>query len=506
MSEEKVRTSEQLEESFNMNQAYMNRLFCTTKERVGYIAYSALHELSLGKYDVGADIWLYKIFGVQPKSLAKATATLTVYDIINDPVSAAIIDNMRTRWGKFKPFQYLAMLPSILSGLYTVFLPLIAAYFNMNAGQKLISYMVLMYFNETVGAFFGGGGYIDNVFTPNPNERTSLLVSANFVHDLINKLPSQILGFLYDLINNGKLKVSFTKVFISFKLVVWIIATVPTIFWYIVSRERVPQSEKPPHPVKGILSVFRNRPLLIYTLTGLIGGIDIGSGEDLYYNDVLNFNMLPTVAGIPGMPISYASYAFAPKFRQRFSTRTLWYFSNGSIFISEAMFFLTGLIGGEKNGFYQKKLPMSIAFALGNCLEMVFYATKGIVGKEINYEVLDYCEWQNGFRVEATINLINGYFTKIKDAILRIINASLLQDWAQYEIGETAVQTQQTKWRLFLIALGPHLIFDFLALIPMIFYNIDGETRERMYMDLEKSRAKRALMEKLERDAEEQQA
>ena len=120
--------------------------------------------------------------------------------------------------------------------------------------------------------------------------------------------------------------------------------------------------------------------------------------------------------------------------------------------------------------------------------------------------MLDYCEWQNGFRVEATINLINGYFTKIKDAILRIINASLLQDWAQYEIGETAVQTQQTKWRLFLIALGPHLIFDFLALIPMIFYNIDSKTRERMYMDLEKSRAKRALMEKLERDAEEQQA
>ena len=262
----------------------------------------------------------------------------------------------------------------------------------------------------------------------------------------------------------------------------------------------MPQSEKPPHPVKGILSVFRNRPLLIYTLTGLIGGIDIGSGEDLYYNDVLKFNLLPTVAGIPGMPVSYASYALAPKFRERFSTKMLWYFSSGSIFISEALFFLTGLIGGEKNGFYQKKLPMSIAFGAGNMLEMVFYATKGIVGKEIDYEVLDYCEWKNGFRVEATIKLINGYFTKAKDAILRIVNANLLQDWAKYEIGETAVQTQQTKWRLFLIAFGPHLIFDFLALLPMLFYNIDKDTRERMYIDLERARAKRALMEKLETD------
>ncbi|MBR2730508.1 MAG: MFS transporter, partial [Clostridia bacterium] len=195
--------------------------------------------------------------------------------------------------------------------------------------------------------------------------------------------------------------------------------------------------------------------------------------------------------------------AFAPKFRERFSTKMLWYFSNGSIFVSEALFFFTGLIGGEKNGFYQKKLPMSIAFGMGNLLEMVFYATKGIVGQEINYEVLDYCEWKNGFRVEATINLINGYFVKIKDAILRIVNAHLLQDWAKYEIGETAIQTQETKWRLFLIAFGPHLIFDFLALLPMLFYNIDKETRERMYMDLEQMRARRAALEKELQDQKE---
>lgn len=499
MADEIKRDGEQLQ----MDQAYMDRLFCTTKERIAYVGYKAFGTLSLGKYDVGADIWLYKIFGLEPKKLADATAVLAVYDMINDPLTAAIIDNMRTRWGKFKPFQYLAMLPSILSGIYTCFLPLIAAYFGMTTGQKLIAYMVLQYFNETIGAFFGGGGYIENVFTPNPNERTSLLVGANFVRDLIAKLPSQILGLIYDLIGNGKLKVSMTKVFITFKTVTWIIAIVPTIFWYLVSKERVPQSEKPPHPVKGILSVFKNRPLLIYTLSGLIGGIDVGSGEDLYYNDVLKFNMLPTVAGIPGMPVSYASYALAPKFRERFSTKMLWYFSNGSIFISEALFFFTGLIGGEKKGFYQKKLPMSIAFGMGNLLEMVFYATKGIVGQEINYEVLDYCEWKNGFRVEATINLINGYFTKIKDAILRIVNAHLLQDWAKYEIGETAIQTQETKWRLFLIAFGPHLIFDFLALLPMLFYNLDKETRERMYMDLEQLRARRAAMEKELQDQKE---
>ena len=502
MSDDKnLRESDELQ---NINQAYMNRLFCTTKERVGYILKTAFGDISLGKYDVGSDIWLYKIFGVEPVPFAKAKIGLTVYDLVNDPITAAIIDNMRTRWGKFKPFQYLAMLPQVLTGIYTCFLPVIATFFGMNAGQRLIAYMVLNYLNETIAAFFGGGGYIDNVFTPNPNERTSLLVSGRFVGDLINKLPSEILGVLYDLIENGKIHISMTKTFISFKTFVWVISISTTLIWYFVSKERVPQSEKPPHPVKGILSVFRNRPLLIYTLSELIDGINIGSGEDLYYNDVLHFNTLTIVGGIAGSPVSYASYAMVPKFRQRLSTKALWYFSRGSTLFRETLFLLVGCIGGKNSGLYLRKLPMTLAFSVGNVTEMVFYATRNIIGNEINYEVLDYCEWKNGYRVEATINLMKGYFMKVKDALLNLVNAHLLQNWASYEIGETAVQTPETKWRLFLIAFGPHLIFDFLSLIPMAFYNIDQDTRERMYIDLEKTRAKRAALELLKKQEEEQ--
>lgn len=504
MSENPIRTSTEIEADGapRLNQAYMNRIFCSTKERIAYIGYSAFNGMGLGKYDVGSEIWLYKIFGIDPEGYAKARIGLAAYDMINDPLTAAIIDNMRTRWGKFKPFQFLSLLPSVFSGIITCFLPLIASFFDMGMGEKLILYMAINYFNETIGAFFGGGGYINNVFTPNPNERTSLLVSANFVGDLFKKLPSQIIGVLYDMIANGQLNASMTKTFVAFKTTIWVMVMIPTVFWYIVSKERVPQSEKPPHPVKGILSVFKNRPLLIYTLSGLIDGINIGSGEDLYYNDVLKFNMLPTIAGIPGSPVSYASYAMAPKFRAKLSTKTLWFLTRGSVVFSEGLFFLVGLIGGRDNGLYLNKWAMTATFAVGNIVEMIFYATKGIIGNEINYEVLDYCEWKNGFRVEATINLLTGYFTKVKDAILNVVNAKLLSSYANYQIGEDAVQTAETKWRLFLIAFGPHLIFDLLSLLPMILYNIDKDTREQMYIDLERTRAKRAAMELLEQDAE----
>ncbi len=418
--------------------------------------------------------------------------------MINDPLTAAIIDNMRTRWGKFKPFQYLALLPSILGGIYTCMLPIIANFFGWSAGTRLIGYMILQYYNETVGAFFGGGGYIENVFTPNPNERTSLLVSAKFVGDLLGKFPSQIFAVLLDLRGNGIIKADLTKMFVTGKWIVWTISMVPTIMWYLTSKERVPQSEKPPQPIKGILSVFRNRPLLVNVLSGFIDDINVGQGGDLYYNDVLHFNTLETIAGIPGSPVSYYSYALVPKLRKKCSTKALWFLDRGATFFKASIFFLIGTIGGQKKGLYLHKIPMVITFAIGNTVQMLFYATGKVINDEINYEILDYCEWKNGYRVEATVTLIKGYFTKVKDIFLRIVNAYLLENWAGFESGTEIVPGGEVGWKLFLTAFGPKLIFDALCFIPMMFYNIDRDTRERMYIDLERSRALRAAMEKLD--------
>lgn len=479
------------------NQAYMNRIFCSTKERVSYILYTAFGTTSIGKYDVGSEIWCYKVYGILPESFAKAKIGLGIYDMINDPVTAAIIDNMRTRWGKFKPFQFLALLPSVIVGIFTCMLPIIANGYGFDLSRRLLAYMIILYANETISAFFGGGGYIGNVFTPNPAERTSLLVSSKFVGDLCRKLPEQILNIVVDLITNKVIKLDLTKTIVSAKWIVWVLVMIPTIMWYINSKERVAQSEKPPHPVKGLLSVFRNRPLLVYTLSDLIDDINVGQGGDLYYTDVLRFNTLTTVAGIPGSPISYASYGFVSKFREKFSTKTLWFLCRGSTFFRETLFFLVGLIGGKEKGLYLKKLPMALTFGLGNCVEMCFYATRNVIGDEINFEVLDYCEWQNGYRVEATVTLMKGYFTKLKNIFLNVINAKLLQSWAGYQIGADAIQTSDTKYRLFIIAFGPKLIFDALCFIPMIFYNLDKSTRERMYIDLEKQRALRSKMELL---------
>lgn len=57
----------------NLNMAYMNRLFATTKERVSYILYKAYGSTTLGRFDVGSEVWLYDMYGVKPHKPCEST-------------------------------------------------------------------------------------------------------------------------------------------------------------------------------------------------------------------------------------------------------------------------------------------------------------------------------------------------------------------------------------------------------------------------------------------------
>lgn len=285
--------------------AYMSRLFCSTKERIGYILMSTVGALGLGKYNTNQDIFLYKIYGLSPMRYATTSSTLAVYDMINDPLTALIVDNFRSRWGKFKPFQVLALIPNLFLGLCTCMLPLIAEFFGFEETGRLWTLMAISYAGETISALTGGsGGYINNVFTPNPNERTSILVSAKFIKEFFAKFPEQLMGIILDVFFKGVISSGVTKMYVTFKTVLWAITACANIYWVIVSKERVAQPKRPPTPIHGIKAVFTNRPLLVFTLSNMIDGINIGTSESLYYSDVLHFNLLPTIGGIAGSPVS----------------------------------------------------------------------------------------------------------------------------------------------------------------------------------------------------------
>ena len=62
------------------------------------------------------------VIGVSNKGLGIITALMMVFrvfDALNDPVMGTIVDNTKTRWGKFKPWILFGM---IASGILTILL------------------------------------------------------------------------------------------------------------------------------------------------------------------------------------------------------------------------------------------------------------------------------------------------------------------------------------------------------------------------------------------------
>ena len=99
-------------------------------------------------------------------------------------------------------------------------------------------------------------------------------------------------------------------------------------------------------------------------------------------------------------------------------------------------------------------------------------------------EAMDYCEWKNGYRVEATIGVARNLITKIQNVAMTSIK-SLILDGIGYTQGITVgTQSDKTKWWLFALCTGIPQITGILAVIPKFLYPLSGNLRNQMYSEL----------------------
>ena len=105
-----------------------------------------------------------------------------IWDVFNDTFISAIVDNTRTRIGKFRPYLVTFQIPLTILGILFWLTP----YFFPNTDgmfvPKLIFYFAFGVVSETAGTFtsVARGGYMSTI-TPNPNERIRLITLAELL-------------------------------------------------------------------------------------------------------------------------------------------------------------------------------------------------------------------------------------------------------------------------------------------------------------------------------------
>lgn len=227
------------------------------------------------------------------------------------------------------------------------------------------------------------------------------------------------------------------------------------------------------------------------TLSKMLSGFSVGGSKSDYYIDVLNFASMGLITGIPGAIINPISYAIVPWFRRRFSSRFLYIMGAyvGDILMVPVFFF--GCIGGKKNGMYRKRIPMAIALTLWESIFMVFYGVRSVIPTEMYNEAMDYCEWKNGYRTEGMTGVAQGLANKLSRIVSSYISTWIKQligyDLTAYTRG--TAQSDDTKFGLFAMFTIIPFVTTSLGIIPMLFYDLSGKKKEKMYEELLERRA-----------------
>lgn len=484
----------------DLHYVYENRRYVGTKETVGFVLWDAAQSLNINAYSTRFITNIVKIdLGYQ--TIAKTVNS--IWDIVNDIFTAAIVEKTRTRWGKFRPYLLGLAVPGCLFTLLYWFMPMFFAGKSSMSVAKFAVYLALEIIKEGIGTFqsIARTGLLATI-TPHPVDRTRLITIANFASGTFGeKLPEQLMTIVLDLIDNKVIpttKISkeaqLSAAFISMGSFCTIAASIMSFWFFSISKERIMQSVETPSVIASIKSIVNNKPILLITLSDFLSGFGVSGSKSDYYIDVLHFASMTLIAGIPAAPLSPASFSYVPWFRRHFSSRLLYivsHYINNFLLVGV---FAVGCIGFNpktfKGGLFRSKLAMFFVMATWEVIWTLFYGLRSVIGTELYNEAMDYCEWKNGYRTEAMTSVAKGLAQKVATSVSNVITTALKKfvgyDQNAYTSGKE--QPDYVKFYLFAMFTIVPAVTGAFGIIPMLFYDLTGKKKEIMYAELLKRR------------------
>ncbi len=480
------------------------RRYVGKKETIAYVLNDVAASLNIDDYK---ERYIYDVVNIDFNLLAIQNVVSTAWDSVNDTFIGVLVDKTRTRWGKFRPYVILGEVPLTILGMWYWLIPFLFPDTPGDYLPKWIFYFAMSIITETATTFTAVAktGYLSTI-TPEPLERSRLIATANVASHLVEDLPKQLFGIIYDLVANKKLVIKLPRLFAGFGIVCAAISAAFALYFVMNSRERVSQSIKQPSVKHCFKAIVRNKPMLCYLLSSFLSGFSIGKSRTNFYIDVLGSVTWKTIVGIPAFPVKFISYSFVEPLRKRFSTKALWILEDAWT----DMLWLTVFGIGSIKGNFQKKAVILPIMAIEEIFEMCVYGLRRVIPAEIKNEALDYSEWKHGYRSEAMTGVSMDLISKLQSAVMSGINNVVMGKIGYIQGKEIGTQTDKTKWWIFALGTGIPIISSCLGIIPKFFYPLSAENRNKMYEELSERRIamaefmKTASQEEIDKKAEDQ--
>ncbi len=442
--------------------------------------------------------FLVTVFGVPAGAVTMMILLMGFWDAFNDPLMGAIVDKTRTRFGKLRPYLIFTPIPL---GIITVLFFGGPVFLGDGASTVLkIIYMSVTYFIweffYTIGdiPFWG----LSAAISPNPLDRSRAIKSARLISGIIGGVPGIIITVCVDLSRKGIIPLSLSQVFFLLGIFAGTVGMFLFSLSGICTKERVLQSNDDPKLLDCFRYLFKNRPLLLLTLSSLIGtvgGIG-GTFSTYFYTLSLGINSLSLLAGLPGTIMGWVAYPLMTKLEKRWSSKQIVV----RVALMHALVTVIVFLLGMRH--YTNKDVIVPLLMLQGISGSFNASIQAVIPTKMISETVDYMEWKTGKRNEGMSFSILTFIGKLTGSLSTAIATAIIPLIGLQEVGEEMIlaeggdiNTRLCMWAL--ITCVPTVLGLF-SLIPYKFYDLEGEKLAKIQREVYERRE--ALSQKLTKE------
>lgn len=433
-----------------------------------------------------------------------------IWDAINDPIMGYIMDRAHPKRGKMRPYLLYTPIPIAILTVLLFYAPNLSGVSLMVYASVTYVLWGMIYTSSDV-PFWS----LPNAMTPNPAERGDIISKGRTANGVGSAVPMaffMVLGFILPKFNLSGTELEKTK-YMVIALFCAIVGNILFSSVYFKTKERV-HIPDPPKRKKGektaLGQIFSCKPLMLTALMGVLssarymyqaGAVHVARysfyiGKDLTGLSLAekeaalqsNVSLVSTVFQVASALGMFGAMLLMPLLFRKFNYKQIIIFTS---LLGAAASVIVWFLGYER-------FWLCVPFFVISCIPLgaINVCSFAMIG-----DCLDYMEWKTGARLTGLGSAIQSFVTKFGNAISTsfIIVMYMIVDLNVADINASVTahpleMTDAVRTGMFsLISIIPAVSL-LLCTVPLFFYDLVGEKKDRITKELAEQRAARGVV------------